>query len=63
MQNVPPPPPFLGVEPPTKFSKKVGLTRSQFLKGVTWKGVGDFFKGGGEGEGCSFYFKNKLKQI
>ena len=55
-----PPPPFLGVQPPTKFSKKVGLTRSQFLKGVTWKEVGDFFKGGG---GCSFYLKNKLKQI
>ena len=45
MQNVHPPP-FLGVQPPTKFSKKVGLTRSQFLKGVTWKEVGDFFKGG-----------------
>ena len=51
MQNVHPPhpPPFLGVQPPTKFSKKVGLTRSQFLKGVTWKEVGDFFKGGGGG--------------
>ena len=49
MQNVHPPPPFLGVEPPTKFSKKVGLTRSQFLKGVTWKEVGDFFKVGGGG--------------
>ena len=61
MQNVHPPPPFLGVEPPTKFSKKVGLTRSQFLKGVTWKEVGDFFKRGGGG--CSFYLKNKLKQI
>ena len=47
----PPPTPFLGVEPPTKFSKKVGLTRSQFLKRVTWKEVGDFFKVGGGGGG------------
>ena len=51
-------PPFLGVEPPTKFSKKLGLTRSQFLEGVTFKEVGVFFKEGG-GEGCSFYLKNK----
>ena len=36
-------------EPPTKFSKKRGLTGSQFLDGGCWERGGDFFQGG-----CSF---------
>ena len=43
-------------EPPTKFSKRGGLTGSQFLEGVAWKEKVTFFMGG-----CSFYIKNKLK--
>ena len=45
-------PPFFagGVEPPTKFSKRGGLTGPQLLEG------GDFFQGG-----CNFHIKNKLK--
>ena len=38
------------VEPPTKFSKRGGLTGPQLLEG------GDFFQGG-----CNFHIKNKLK--
>ena len=54
----------MGVEPPTKISKKRGgdLTGSQFLERVGGKEGGDFFQGaGGSGVGCSFYIKNKLK--
>ena len=51
-------PPFLQgrVEPPTKFSKRVGLTGPQLLEGVAGKEGGDFFQGG-----CNFHIKNKLK--
>ena len=61
-----PSPPFLqgwgggvGVEPPTKFSKKRGgdLTGSQLLEEGCWERGGDFFQGGG----CDFHIKNKLK--
>ena len=39
-------PPFLlGVEPTTKFSKRRGLTGSQFLVGVSGKERGHFFRG------------------
>ena len=45
------------VEPPTKFSKKRGLTATQFLERGCWKRrVWSFFSGG-----CSFWIKNKLK--
>ena len=49
-------PPFLlgeGVELPTKFSKRVGLTGPQLLERVAGK------KGGGGG--CNLQIKNKLK--
>ena len=39
-----------GGEPPTKFSKKGGLTGPWLLEG------GDFFQ-----VGCNFHIKNKLK--
>ena len=54
------PPPFCrrGVEPPTKFSKREGLTGPQLLEVGCWERGGDFFQGGG---GCSFHIKNKLK--
>ena len=40
-------PPFCrGVEPPTKFSKRGGLTEPQFLQGGCWEIGGDFFPGG-----------------
>ena len=42
----------MGVEPPTKFAKRGGLTGSQFLEGVAGKDGGDLFH-----EGCSFYIK------
>ena len=45
-----------GAEPPTKFSKRGGLTGSQFLKGSCWERGVTFFIGG-----CSFYMKNKLE--
>ena len=34
-----------GVEAPTKFSRKGGLTRPQLLEGVAGKEGGDFFQG------------------
>ena len=40
----------MGVEPPTKFSKRWSLTGPLFLEGgVTGKDGGDFFHGGGGG--------------
>ena len=33
-------------EPPTKFSKRGGLTEPQFLEGRYWERGGDFFQGG-----------------
>ena len=44
------------VEPPTKFSKRGGLTGPQLLEGGCWERGGDFFQGG-----CNFHIKNKLK--
>ena len=42
------PPPFCrGVEPPTKFSKMVGLTGPQPFEGGCWERGDDFFQGGG----------------
>ena len=35
-----------GFEPPTKFSKRGGLTETQLLEGGCWERVGDFFQGG-----------------
>ena len=46
----------VGVESLTKFSKRGGLSGSQFLEGGYWERGGDFFQGG-----CSFNIKNKLK--
>ena len=43
-----PPPPSAGgggVEPPTKFSKRAGLTGPQLLEGGYWERGGDFFQG------------------
>ena len=34
-----------GVEPPTKFSKRAGLTGPQLLEGGYWERGGDFFQG------------------
>ena len=45
-----------GVDPVTKFSKRAGLTRSQFWEGVSGKEGVTFFSGG-----CSFFIKDKLK--
>ena len=40
------PTPFCrGVEPPTKFSKRGGLTGAQLLEGGCWEIGGDFFPG------------------
>ena len=36
-----------GVEPPTKFSKRGGLTGSQFLEGGCWERVDELFHGAG----------------
>ena len=36
----------VGVEPPTKFSKRGGLTRPQLLEEVSWKRGDDFFQVG-----------------
>ena len=44
-----------GGEPPTKFSKKGGLTGPQLLEGGCWEREGAFFQGG-----CNFHI-NKLK--
>ena len=54
---LPPNPPFscrVRFEPPIKFSKREGLTDSQFLETGCWERVGDLFQGGC----CSFYIKN-----
>ena len=49
-------PPFgWGVESPTKFSKKGGLTGSQFLEGGCWKKGVSFFR---RGEGSQFLHIN-----
>ena len=55
-----PHPPFCweGGEPPTKFSKRVGLTGPQLLEGGCLE-RGDIFQGG-EGH-CNFYIKNTIK--
>ena len=45
-----------GVEPPTKFLKRVCLTGSEFLEGGSWERGGDLIQGG-----CSFYVKSNLK--
>ena len=34
------------VEPPTKFSKRGGLTGTQLLEGCYWERRGEFFSGG-----------------
>ena len=52
-----PPPLCRGGEPPTKFSKRGGLTEPQLLEGVTGKEEGDFF----QWVGCNRHIKNKLK--
>ena len=61
--SVHPPPSLLfdrGVEPPTKFQKGGGLDRtSTFTEGLLGKRGMTFFQG--EGEGCNFYIKNKLR--
>ena len=44
-----------GVEPPTKFLKRGGLTGSQFLEGGCWERRLTFFQGGR----YSFYKKKK----
>ena len=57
----PPPPLFFcwrgKVEPPTKFSKRGGLTGPQLLEGGCWKEGVKFFKGGGG----ALFTKKKLK--
>ena len=50
------PPPPVSAEPPTKFSKRGGLSGSQFLEGVVRKEGVTFFIGF-----CNFYTKDKLK--
>ena len=45
----------VGVEPPTKFSKRGGLTRPQLLEGGCWE-RGWLFSGG-----LQFSHKNKIK--
>ena len=50
------------VEPPTEFSKNGGLTGPQLFEVNCWEKGGDFFRGGGGGEGgLQFSHKNKLK--
>ena len=44
------PPQIWGVERPTKFSKRKGLTGPQLLEGSRWERGGVFFKGG-----CNFH--------
>ena len=49
------PPPFMlggGVEPPTKFLKRAGLTGRQLLEEGFWEKGSDFFQGG-----CNFHIK------
>ena len=48
------------VEPPTKFSKRSGLTGPQLLEGGCWEIGGDFFRGEG---GCKFHKKKKKKNL
>ena len=43
------------VKPPTKFSKRGSLTKSQFLEGIAKKEGVTFFRG------LQFLHKNKLK--
>ena len=45
-----------GGEPPTKFSKRGGLTGSQLLERGCWERGGEFFQ-----RGCNCHLKNKLK--
>ena len=45
-----------GDEPPTKFSKRWGLTVPRLLEGVPGQEGGDFFQGG-----LQFSHKNKLE--
>ena len=45
-----------GGEPPTKFSKRGGLTEPQLLERDSWEREDDFVHGG-----CDFHIKNKLK--
>ena len=47
---------LLGVEPPTKFLKRRGLTGPRLLEEGCWESGGDFFQGG-----CNFHINNKLK--
>ena len=48
-------------EPPTKLSKRKGLTGRKFLeRSVARKEEGDFFFMGVGGR-CNFYIRNKLK--
>ena len=54
----PPPLSAGGVKPPTKFSKRGGLTGPQLLEGSCWERGGDFFQ---EGAGVQFSRKKKLK--
>ena len=51
-----PPFPLGGTEPPTKFSKREGLTGSKFLEGGLLGKRGWPFSGG-----CNLYIKNKLR--
>ena len=53
-------PPFYRgeVEPPTKFSKRGGLTGPQLLEEGCWERGGDFFQEGGQ---LQFSHKYKLK--
>ena len=37
---------FAKVEPPTKYSKRVGLDRTSIFTGGCWERVDDFFHGG-----------------
>ena len=54
--HLPPPLSAGGVEPPTKFSKRGGLTGPQLLEeGVGKEGVTFWV------EGCNCHIKNKLK--
>ena len=46
-----------GVEPQTKFPKKMGLTEPHLLEVVAEKERSDFF----QNSWCNFHIKNKLK--
>ena len=55
--SVHPPPPYrgVGVEPPTKFSKRGGLTGTRLLEGGCWERGGvTFFMGEGGGGAAIF---------